>query len=214
MKKLIAFLKSLFGKKEAPAPVPPAVVLTPMPVAPTPAPAPVAAPKPAPAPVAPVAVTAWPPGAYEFPAPGSGTWYVPVLATQAGPFRSPSEFDAWLTAAAQRDTNLAKWKEEFLAKAYTGQFPARNFIFGPGEGAEAAFIYAASRLYRGKEDAAGRFNADMYRDCGLFSGGNLDIAALINYGEQEQLYLHKTYEQTVADFPDTPVGRAVRAVLA
>jgi hypothetical protein len=111
---------------------------------------------------------------------------------------------------ANSQQNEQDWKDA----RYTGLFPALNFIHGPSEGAEAAFIYSASRLYREANDAKQIWNTDMYRNEGLFTGTNNELAQLINYGEQEQLYQHKSHVQTVADFPDTPVGQAVRAVLA
>ena len=156
------------------------------------------------------AAQGWPPGAYEFPAKGSGNWYVKHGVTNAGPFKVPAEYDAWVEAVKRRDASAHEADRMYANTVYQGMFPAGNFLHGPGEGAEAAFIYAANCLYMETHDDT----EYIYRRAGLFSGTHADIARLINYGEQERIFTHKNYAQLVAEFPDTPVGRAVREALA
>lgn len=144
------------------------------------------------------------PGAYQS---KPGAWYVPYKGANAGPFTTPFEWYDYQRRVDARDANLTAHDTATAAIQYVGLFPARNFLLGVSEGAEAAFIYAAAMLYRD------RGKGDLYRNAGLFSGTYADISRLVNYGEQEQIFLHKTYEQTVADFPATPLKRAVMAVL-
>jgi hypothetical protein len=153
----------------------------------------------------------WPVGTYEF---QPGVYYVPYKGSNGGPFKEPKEAVAWMAAIDRNIANSQQNEQDWKDAVYRGTFPALNFIHGPQQGDEAAFIYAASRIYREMMDKRGIFNSDMYRNEGLFTGTNNEIAQLINYGEQEQLYQHKTFAQTLVDFPDTPVGRAVREVLA
>ncbi len=160
-------------------------------------------PSPPSVPVDPFDKFGWPPGAYEF---QPGVYYVPYKGAHGGPFKEAKEAFVWMEAVDRRDKNLDNWTNQEASTVYVGMFPAINFIHGVSEGREAAFIYAASRLCKD----GNRF----YRGGGLFSGSYNDISALINYGEQEQIYEHKSFEQTVADFPDTPVSQAVRAYIA
>lgn len=145
----------------------------------------------------------WPPGAYEF---KPGVFYFKHLSTNAGPFSKPEEAWAWIKAVEVRNANLEQVDRETANTKYEGLFPAKNFILGPGEGREAAFIYAANKQYWMNGNADTEF---IYRRAGLFSGMHADIARLINYGEQEQIYEHKNYQQTMNDFPDTPLKQAV-----
>jgi hypothetical protein len=110
------------------------------------------------------------------------------------------------------DRSRANLEEEDRAQAaqvYEGQFPARNLILGPGEGREAAFVYAANCI----AFEQGKGTERIHRGAGLFSGTDAEIRQLINYGEQEQILEHKSYAQTVADFPDTPLKQAVMKFL-
>jgi hypothetical protein len=149
----------------------------------------------------------WPPGTYEFVA---GAFYVPYKGSQGGPFKEPKEAFAWMKSVDQNLANGAANDKERDAQVFNGMFPAVNFMHGPGEGREAAFIYSANRLLQeGKGSQAG----NLYWDFGLFSGGRAAINGLINYGEQEQIYEHRSFAETYAAFPDTPVKQAIQAVL-
>jgi hypothetical protein len=150
----------------------------------------------------------WPVGTYEF---KPGVYYTPYDGSNGGPFSKPAEAFAWIEAVDQRNRNSKEADEAMAKEVFVGLFPAANFILRPNEGAEAAFIYSANRMLQSKR---GSQAGNLYWDFGLFSGNRDQINGLINYGEQEQLYLHKNYETTFKDFPDTPVGQAVRDVVA
>lgn len=148
----------------------------------------------------------WPPGAYRF-----GPWgevYVPRGTTSAGPFKRIEEYHDWVRRIESLEASNAANDKALGSANYSGRFPAANFMLGPREGREAAFIYAASRVFNARK------GDDLYRNVGLFSGTYADISRLINYGEQEQIFEHRTYEQTIADFPDTPLKKAVMEKLS
>jgi hypothetical protein len=150
----------------------------------------------------------WPPGAYTF-GPSKAN-YVSYKGAQAGPFTQLSEWHDWKRRVDQPDANMDAADQATAATNYTGRFPASNFIHGPNEGAEAAFIYAANRLYAQKHSDT----EYIHRRAGLFSGTDADINRLINYGEQEQIFLHKSFDDTVRDFPATPLKEAVMRALS
>jgi len=184
------------AQSEVPAPLP--VLESPVAVDPAPvAPAPVASP--------------WPPGSYEFPAAGSGSWYVPIPGGTAGPFKRPEEYAEWVDAVKRRDKNLHEADRILANTYYEGPFPADSFIHGPGEGADAAFIYAASVIYRDSNDAKGKYNTNLFHQAGLFSGYHAAISRLINYGEQEFIFTHMGVQQAVDSYPDNELKRAVLA---
>jgi hypothetical protein len=152
----------------------------------------------------------WPPGTYQF---QPGVFYTPYSGSQGGPFKEPKEAFAWIEDIDRRNRNSKEGDEARANQVFTGLFPAVNFIHRPREGAEAAFIYSANYVMQmgsGKGSQAG----NLYWDDGLFSGKYGDINSLINYGEQEQIFQHKSHEATFKDFPNTPVGQAVREVVA
>lgn len=183
----------------------------PAPLAPPPAqvaPAPVPPAAPAPALVEPPQrAKSWPYGAYEF---QPGAWYVRHGSTNAGPFARPEEYWDWVRRVEIRDRNLEEADRATANTVYAGPFSAAALIHRPTEGREAAFIYAADCI----AFEQGKGTEFIYRRSGLFSGMHADISRLINYGEQEQIFEHKSYAQTMADFPDTALGRAVRDALA
>lgn len=149
----------------------------------------------------------WPPGTYQFNIDhrsGKPVFYTPYDGSNGGPFFEPQEAWDWMKAVDQRNANLKENYERTAAQVFVGQFPALNFVLGPHEGREAAFLYSASRLFG---------SSAFWWEKGLFSGKFHEINQLINYGEQEQLYEHKSHEQTVQDFPDTPVKQAVLKVI-
>jgi hypothetical protein len=150
----------------------------------------------------------WPPGTYQF---QPGVFYTPYGGSQGGPFKEPKEAFAWIESIDRHNRNSKEDDQQSGAQVFVGLFPAANFILGPNEGAEAAFIYSANRMLQSKRGSAA---GNLYWDFGLFSGNRDQINGLINYGEQEQIYQRKNHEATFNDFPDTPVGKAVREVVA
>ena len=150
----------------------------------------------------------WPVGTYEF---KPGVYYVPYDGSQGGPFKEPKEAFAWMAAVDRRNKSLKEGDQQTAGRVYEGMFPALNFIHGSSEGREAAFIYSANRIM---QEAKGSAAGNLYWDFGLFSGSVDDINGLINYGEQEQIFEHRSFFDTYQAFPDTPVGRAVRAEVA
>lgn len=153
--------KQQFNPSPAPLAPPPAYVIPP--------PAPVAVQAPVepqrPAAVNPAPVPAgWPEGAYEFPQPGSGNWYVGA----AGPFKAPSEYEEWKRRVEERNANIGKedWKHPGR-----GTFPVANLSIR-----DCGYLW-----YRSHDYTLRKHNGDLFRD--VLSGSHDDIARAINMGD-------------------------------
>lgn len=142
----------------------------------------------------------WPQGAYEYPAIGSGFWYVPDKHGYArGPFQSPQELLDYIKRSEVRDENLEQWRKEFESRIHVGTFNPVDIMRSPEE---SAFCYAASSVYFNKHvKPDGPVPRSFWFDSGLFAGNANSINGLINYGELKFIETHKSADAVVADFP-------------
>ena len=135
-----------------------------------------------------------------------------AFAMDYGKYRYDEGHPAAQEHVVAKQALLAEVNKTPVSEQIVGKFPAVNFMLGPGEGREAAFLSAASQLFHLKWKTL--LVTHLYRKEGLFSGTPLEISALINYGEMEQAFEHKSIEQTYTDFPDTAVRRAVHELMS